>query len=180
MKKKMLLTAVFAVSMFLLSSAGAFAVSSADILYLETDLGGGLWQYDYNFGNTSTAGEYLYSVFFDFAQMAEVTGAPLPTDWAGIVWEGTNLTQTIDTFSMNPASDIAASSSLGGFSFVVDYQAGNIPYTAYFTDHVRQFDMVSGTTEAQVPVVPEPISSILFLSGGAVLAARRRLMKKTK
>lgn len=181
MKKKMLLMAVLAVSMFLFSSVGAFATSSADILYLETDLGNGMWQYDYTFGNTSTAGEYLYSVFLDLDHTAGVTGSPLPADWAGIVWEGSNNTPTLDTFSLSPASDIAAGSSLGGFSFTVDYQAGNIPYTAYFTNHENSFGMESGTTSGtQVPVAPEPISSILFLSGGAVMAARRRLIKKTK
>ncbi|MBI4710604.1 MAG: hypothetical protein HY759_05840 [Nitrospirae bacterium] len=162
--------------MFLFSSVGAYAVSSADIIYLETDLGAGLWQYDYTFYNTSTAGEYLYSVFLDFDHMAGVTRAPLPTNWAGIVWEGINTTPTLDTFSLSNASDIAANGNLGGFSFTVDYQAGSIPYTAYFSDHDRVFDMTTGTTA----VAPEPISSILFLSGGAILAVRRRLMKKTK
>lgn len=172
MKRKMLLAAVFAVSMFLFTSASALAVSSADILYQETAMGGDLWQYDYIFYNTSTAGENLFSVWLDFDHMAEVTGSPLPTGWFGTVWE-TGPTQTLDA-SADLGYEITPGNNLGGFSFTVNYRAGNLPYTAYFDPGESP---VMGTS---APIVPEPISAILFLSGGAAMAVRRRLMKKMK
>lgn len=64
-------------------------------------------------------------------------------------------------------------SSLNGFSFTIDYQAGDISYNAYFDDHQGGIYNTSGYT-----VTPEPISSVLFLFGGAVFAVRRHLRKR--
>ncbi|MBI5049290.1 MAG: hypothetical protein HZC11_00050 [Nitrospirae bacterium] len=174
MKKGLFIT-VFAVSMFLFA-AMAFAVPSADILYYETELESGLlWQYDYTFYNTTAGSEYLYSVWFDFDGDHEFTGLPLPTGWDGIAGEPT--TSFAMVFAMDPmgSDDIAPGNSLSGFSFVIDYQAGNIPYTAYFSDHEGGYSSLAGTTA----LAPEPISSILFLTGGAALAVRRYLKKTT-
>jgi len=170
--KKLLAAAILAASLLMLSSM-AFASAGASILYQETDLGTGLWQYDYTFNNTSDAGESLYSVYLYFTQQASVTGSPLPTGWDGTVWAGTNTTDVIDTFSTDPGYDILANSSLNGFSFTIDHQAGNIAYDAYFSGD----NVVSGTT---APIVPEPVSSILFLTGGAVFGGRTYWKKRKR
>ncbi len=60
--KEFLAAVILAVSIFVFS-AMALASPGASILYQETDLGTGLWQYDYTFNNTSTADESLYSVY---------------------------------------------------------------------------------------------------------------------
>jgi hypothetical protein len=60
--------------------------------------------------------------------------------------------------------DIAANSLFSGFSFKVNYKAEDIGYDAYLSGD----NVVSGTTA----IVPEPISSILFLTGVVALAVR--------
>jgi len=171
MLKKCLGTIFIAISVILFASPMASAAPSADILYYETDVGGGLWQYDYIYYNTSTAGEYLYGVMFDI----NITTAPTISVPAG--WTGTYSTEfnVIDTFSNEAAYDIAAWDNLSGFRFIVDYQAGDIPYTASFNDGNGGFFETSGTTA----VTPEPISSILFVAGGATLAFRGYRKRKS-
>jgi hypothetical protein len=174
MKKLLVVATVFVVSMFMIS-AMALASPSASILYNETDLGGGLWQYDYTFNNTSTASEYLYKVYLDFGQELTATGSPLPSGWFGTMWEGTNPTTYLDAMTIDSSYDIAAGSSLNGFGFTVNYQLGNVAYSAEFDDHAGNISPISGTT---APIVPEPVSSILFLTGGATLAVRRYLRRR--
>jgi len=158
----------------LLIGSSVLAAPNASLLYRETDLGSDQWQYDYTFYNISTSGEALYNIWFDFNQTATVTGLPLPAGWDGTVWEGMNTTSWINTFSTTPAYNIVAGSSLGGFSFVVSYKAEAIPFTAYFNNGTGQPSYISGSTT----VVPEPISSLLFLTGGAIIAMKRFLKRK--
>ncbi len=171
MKKKFLIPAVLILSMLVFSSM-ALATPNASILYNETALGGGWWQYDYQVANTSDAGEYFYSMFLDFSSTANEEGLGLPTGWDGTVWMGTNTTAYVDTYSTASGNDLAAGSSLSGFSFKVDYQAGNVPYTAYFDDHAGNTYTTTGVT------APEPISSLLFLAGGATLVVRHYRKRK--
>lgn len=157
---------------FVLSMAvsNTFAAAGSNILYAETDLGGGLWKYDYTFYNTSTT-ESLYSVYLYFTRGTSFTGTSLPAGWEGIVWDGNTWTTSFaDTYSTGTPFDIPARSSLNGFSFTLGYRAGNISYDAFFSED----NVVPGTT---APLVPEPISSVLFVAGGTLLAGvtyRRR------
>jgi hypothetical protein len=170
---KFFISASIAAGLFILSSA-AFAAPGANLLYNETDLGGGLWQYDYTFYNTSTNSEYLYNVDLLFDQTATVTGLPLPTGWNSTVWEGENETDFIVTFSTGSSYDIAAGSFLSGFSFTIDYLAGDTSYNAYFDDYIGGTYNTSGFTS----IVPEPVSSILFAIGGSTLGFRRYWKKR--
>ena len=171
MKKKFLISAVLIVSMFVFSSMALAAPSASINYYGETALGGGWWQYDYRVDNTSTAGESFYSMFLDFSAEAEEVGLALPSGWDGTVWMGANTTSYLDTYS-TPGNDLAAGGALSGYSFKVNYQAGSLPYTAYFDDGTGGTLTTSGVT------APEPISSILFLTGGATLIGRHYRKRK--
>jgi len=174
MTKIKLLHLCLAAYILLITAPGAFAAANSSILYTEKSLGNGLWQYDYIFNNTSTT-ESLYSVYFYFAQETSFTGTAQPSGWNGIVWDGdTWITDFADIYSTGSSFDIPAGNSLSGFSFTVDYQAGNIPYDVFFNGDI----VVSGTTAPMPAVVPEPVNSTLFIIGGTLLTGIRYLRRK--
>ena len=173
MKQKYFLIFAIVVICLLPLSSMALAATSANIVYEETNLGGGLWQYDYTFYNASGS-EYLFAVDLLLDQWATVDWLNIPTGWDSSMLGFTPMeTDFIDVTSIDPVYDISAGSSLDGFSFTIDYQAGSIPYSAYFDDGMGSITDTSGVT-----VTPEPISSILFLTGGAILGIRRYLKRK--
>ena len=162
------LTVFFLISLFI--SSPISAAPSASILYAEADLGGGLWQYDYTFRNNSSNNEYLYSVYLNFSQEVTVDWVDIPTGWDNNLWGHTpESTIFLDSFSTSANNDITAGTSLGVFSFTVDSQVGNLSYNAYFDDHLGGFTSTTGSST----VVPEPVSLVLFLSGGALLGIRK-------
>jgi hypothetical protein len=174
MKLKNLLMTTVVLACMLMFVSTAFASPSASILYNETNLGSGSYQYDYIFNNTSTAGESLYKVRFYFDILSTTTGSPLPDGWFGTVWTGTNTNTFVNTMSINQNDYIAAGNSLGGFSFIIDHQLGDSDFAAEFNNAQGNKFAFSGTTT----VVPEPVSTILFLAGGATLAVRRYVRRR--
>ena len=178
--KKLLITTFVTLSIILLGST-TFASPGANILYQETDMGGGLWQYDYIFHNTSTAGEYLRRVYLDLDDVPIITPPVFtsPTGWftsGGVSLIPLITADYVDAFTYDQSYDIQPGNSVNGFRLTIDYQVSNVLYTAYFTDHEipETFYESSGTTA----IVPEPISSILFLTGGTFLAGRRFTKRK--
>ena len=160
-------------------SAEAPAATGADIVYQETNTeGGGWWEYDFTFSNTSTNSESLYNIFLDFNEPVTVTGSSLGDGWIGIVWWGTNERTYMDTMSQSSSGYIDAGNSLGVFSFTADQQIGDIGWYAEFRDTSGGLSNLTGTATNTPPVVPEPVSTILFITGGAVMAARKRFGRK--
>ncbi len=172
MKLKAILGTLTIIISLLLSSGLVLATPGANILYQETDMGGGWWQYDYTFENTSTV-EYLYSVRLDFDSFNEVADPVLQAGWGGF-WAALSPTMFVETHTSDSSDNIMYGDSLSGFSFQVNDQIGSVSFSAYVDDYEGIRTQVTGMTT----VAPEPISSVLFLIGGSTLAARRWFGKK--
>lgn len=182
MKKRILsmfLSAVFGIT---LMATAAQASLSANILYTETDLGNGSWKYDFVFQNTSpgdASHPYLQSVKLDF-DYSTVTMSNTPANWTSYTYTGpASIGTPVDTdylemYSVAKSADVAAGSSLGGFSFTTTgYSAGNIAYTAIFSDHAESGENFE-TAEGTATPTPIPAAFWLLGSGLAGLAGIRR------
>ena len=179
MKIKSTLTSVIVAMSLLIFSQAAMAATNASILYDETDIGNGYWKYDYTFANLSTNNEYLFGVQFYFGNQYDIGGTQ-----SGGSWDLISTTSFLGTHSSSHANDITAGDSLSGFSFTIKNQIGNLSYAAFFDDHNGNRSYNTGSTSlnlietANPAVAPEPISTVLFLTGGVTMAFRYRQKRK--
>ena len=167
----------------LLLSSMAFALPSSQFIYDETDLGTGMWQYDYTLKNTSDpildAGFDLYDVFFNYDFTASFSVLSLPTDW--ILIDGSGFGQSFSTLPGTApfGADIAPGESLSGFSFLFDYQAGSLAYEATFVNP-EDFDPIveGGNSIPAAAPVPEP--GTFFLLATSLVGLAVGVRKKVK
>jgi hypothetical protein len=175
--------AVFAfLLVFLSGTAMVQAGPIASFTFVETDLGGGIWQYDYTLTNLSDpildGGFDLYSLslFFDPAAIFSVVS--LPYGWEEIDGAG-----FADVFSIIPGAfpdgfDIAPGTSLAGFRFQFNYRAGILPFQAMFSnpaDYENPAFYQGNTTS-----VPDESSTLLLtIIGISGIAAVKRFGANT-
>jgi hypothetical protein len=162
----------------------ASAIPMADILYLEEDLGGGHWRYNYTVYNKSDpvadAGVDLFDIFFYFDPVVTLTVASLPAGWAS--FNDLDPTQGTSSF-LNPYSlippegnDIFPGDFLGGFVFDFDRRVGDLLFdVAFLNPEGGDSHVYSGTTAP----VPEPATILLMTVGmvGIGVAGRKRARK---
>jgi hypothetical protein len=167
MKKISISILTFVLAVLLMSSA-AHAAMSANVSYNETDLGSGLWQYDFTIENTSLLSDthpYLWDLTLDFEEYANVTILNQPLNWT--IGSYTSSFDLNDTDYLEMYSDATAYDVIPGdlvsLSFIADYQLGGIDFKAIFSDHGTQenWETVSGTASP----VPIPAAVLLFGSG---------------
>lgn len=174
-KKKLLFLALITMAPFLVFST-AGAIPSADLVYVETDIGGGWYQYDYTAYNTSDAGESLFDIGFWFDEAATFVWLNLPTGWDE---GGPFMLGFEETWSTGILYDIAAGDSLSGYSFQIDYLAGDMEFDAFFDDGMGGLLYYTGVTrEGDTPVIPEPSTLLLLGSGLTAIGYLRKKRKK--
>ena len=177
MKKINITVITLALLAFLLISSSAQAAVSANVLYSETDLGAGLWQYDFTFENTSMVDDshpYLWKVSLDFEEYAYIELLNSPKDWTTGSYIGSlpDTTDYVELYSDAVEYDVFSGGILSGLNFTADYQLGEISYIAEFSDHGEFEDWTS--VEGMASPVPVPGAVWLLGSGLLGLAGIRR------
>jgi hypothetical protein len=161
----------------------ADAAPIGSVEYIETNLGGGLFQYDYtlhNLGDPLTdAGSDLFDFALFFPDAVSLVGDDVrnaaPTDWQVIGAAG-----FVDSISLTPGAapvgaDIGPGGLLTGFRFVLDGQIGNAAFQMLFADPNEPFDPIIFEGVAAPMTVPEPASLLLAGVGlGLLLVVRRK------
>lgn len=158
----------------------AWAVHSSSVLYSESNLGGGLWEYDYTIMNDSDpftdAGYNVYDLFLSFGTPLILTNILSPPGWDQI----SDASSFIDWFSTNPGeppsgTDIPPATSLSGFSFVSNTRLASLPFDVLLSnpDDPMNSVPISGTTTSTVPLP----STIYLLTAGiiGIVSLRKRL-----
>jgi hypothetical protein len=169
--------------MALLTPNVGSATPMADIRYVETDIGGGFWQYEYIVFNTSDptndAGSDLYFVFLGFSTEISLQIISLPTDWDAIF--NFPVTDYVDLVSISPGippdgNDIAPGAYLGGFVLQFDEKVENVAFDVTFANLLDPENPI--TSEGTTTPVPEPATILLLAAGitGLGFVRRRRLM----
>lgn len=178
-------TAIIFLFFCLIFPANLMATPMTELRYVETDLGGGFWKYDYKFYNSSDpiadAGTDMYDAMIYFDSLSTFTLLSIPAGWDIIDGAG-----FAELFSLSPGAspfgtDIAPGELLGGFSFMFDYRAGNLAFDAMLVNPADPFSpiVVSGVTAPDASTaapIPEPGSMLLVGTGIALIAglARRK------
>jgi len=172
-----LISAIIIGLLVILTSTSVSATPMADIRYVETELAGGIWQYDYTVFNTAVEpGFDLYDVFLFLKEDVALIDVSVPNGWVFIAFN-----DFVDTYSLIPGAppigtDIAPGEFLGGFIFQFDEKVGDLAFDVIFANPLDPENPIieSGST---LPV-PEPSTILLLAAGisGLGFAKRRRLM----
>ena len=171
------------------------ATQKAEVTYLESDLGLGVWQYDFKISNISgpideSIGN-IFDVFLDFgvlSSLTSITNVSLPDGWDYFAnpGNGIDLPGFVETYSLNfgppPAgTDIAPGTALGGFVFEFDEKLNAIHFEALLGKFDPDGNLIGEIYTANGTATPVPLPATIFLlaSGmaGLVVFGRKKFYK---
>ncbi|OEU64980.1 MAG: hypothetical protein BBJ57_09065 [Desulfobacterales bacterium PC51MH44] len=159
-------------------------VYATTILYDLTDLGGGVWEYDYSVTNdTLTSNIEEFTIFFEYGLYENLSVTSLLADWDEIAIDpalilGVPDDGFYDALAILPAG-IAPGTTVSGFSVSFDWLGSDTPWGAS-----QSFDVVDPITFASLDSggtapIPEPGTIVLVGTGLAGLAGiGKRLNRK--
>jgi hypothetical protein len=161
----------------------AAAAPIASLQYLETNLGGGLFQYDYTLRNLGDPVIDAGADLFDFALFFSDTISLVTDDVRNAApadWQVIGGSSFLDATSLAPGAsplgaDVGPGGMLTGFRFVLDGQIGSTAFEALFvnpTDPAADPIIFDGVTAPAAPV-PEPSALLLVATGIGALVSRR-------
>jgi hypothetical protein len=164
----------------------AWAAPSSTALYSESNLGGGLWKYEYTLLNTSdplaNTGYDIYDFFLKFDSPVILTNIGSPAAWDLI----SDASSFIDWFSTMPGeppvgADISPSGSLTAFSFEASTRLASLPFDVLFTNPADPANPLSVSGRTTTTAIPEPATLFLLVNGliGLGYLKRRRITNNT-
>jgi hypothetical protein len=179
----------------------AWATPMPAVTYLETEISGGFWQYNFTVANTSDDpdADAGFDIFYVLLKLGEVLGLnviriplllPLPAGWD--CNSGTGDSSSPDAFisltSLFPGAppegaDIAPGTSLGGFVFEFDAKLEEILFetlTANWIDPENPIYFADNATPGNAVPIPEPATLALVSAGlaGMGLYTRRKRIRQ--
>ena len=170
-------TVFWATTLMVACARSASATPIALLEYVESDLGGGRFRYDYTLTNGADpvvdAGADIYDVTVESAGNT-FSDLALPSGWDGFGGAGFAL------FFAPPGLELTPGASLGGFGFEVDGRIGAATFVASFTnpdDPANPLTFAGVASPAAASPVPEPSTIALVTAGFAGFLRRRRAMR---
>lgn len=153
----------------------ADAIPIVSIEYTVTSPGTNIWQYNYTINVSSSSPESVWLV--DLIVPLDVHHVTVPANWDTIVAPG-----FVEWFSTGHADDIMPGDMLSGFGYrtMQPLAHGNITFYS-MGSNINTGLPTPGQSQGQtIPVVPEPVTIVLFGMGLCIMSYHRLQAWKTE